>query len=113
MYALDFSGALSLIWEVINKANKYIEETKPWEYAKNKDTEGLKIIIKSLLESLRIIAVLVYPFMPTSSERIWKELGFEDKIENVSPKSAEKWDLLVPGTKICKDKPLFPRIISK
>jgi len=111
--SLDFSGAISVIWELVNKANKYIEESKPWEHAKKKDSEGLKSIIKNLLETLRIIAVSVYPFMPDSSEKIWKSLGFTETIEKASKDSRDKWGMLVPGTKIHKDNPLFPRILSK
>ena len=113
MYSLEFSGALSSIWEVINKANKYIEEAKPWEYSKKNNIAAIKIIIKDLLESLRIIAVSIYPFMPSSAERIYKELGLKEKIADVKIESQEKWDILKSGTKISKDKPLFPRILQK
>jgi len=96
---------------VINKANKYIEESKPWERAKKKSTEDLELIIKSLLETLRVISILIYSFMPATSEKIWKQLGFSGNIESVSPDEALKWDFLKEGTRIQKDKPLFPRIV--
>lgn len=111
--SLDFSNALSAIWEVINKANKYIEETKPWEVSKKNNTEDLKLIIRNLLETLRIVAISVYPFMPASSENMWRQLGYKDSIEKASFSSTEKWNLLKSNTKIRKDKPLFPRIINK
>ncbi|MFC1576111.1 methionine--tRNA ligase [Candidatus Omnitrophota bacterium] len=108
--SLEFNAALSAIWETINKANKYIEDSKPWEYAKKNNTEDLKIIIKDLLETLRIIAITIYPVMPLSAERIWQELGYEDNIEKISLKAAEKWSVLPAGQKTQKAKPLFPRI---
>lgn len=113
MSSLDFSGALTAIWKVVNKANKYIEDSKPWECSRNKDTEELERIIKNLLEVLRIVSILVYPFIPASSERIWQELGCKNSPEGVSLNSTEKWNLLEPGQKICKGKPLFPRIVKE
>lgn len=110
MSSLDFSGALQAIWEVINKANKYIEEAKPWEYAKKSDTQSLEVIIRSLLEVLRITSAFLYPFMPSTSAEVWQELGFEEPLENVKFAAMEKENLLKPGTKTCKGKPLFPRI---
>ena len=111
--ALDFSGALSAIWQAVNKANKYIEESKPWEYARKKDRESLKYILRSLLETLRIVAISVYPFIPATSANIWKQLGFKDPVEKTPPGAAGEWNVLKPGTKTNKDKPLFPRISPK
>ena len=113
MHSLNFSGALSIIWEVINKANKYIEQTKPWEYSKAKDEESLKYIICNLLEALRIVAISIYPFMPTTSENTWKQLGIKGSVEKASLELATKWNQLKPKAKIAKAKPLFPRISSK
>ena len=113
MFSLDFSSALSSIWSLVNKANKYIEEAKPWEYSKKNDTKSIELIIKDLLEALRIIAIAVYPFMPSSADKIYKQLGLQEKIENASLSLLDKWNVLKPGTKINKDKPLFPRILSK
>lgn len=110
MRSLDFSAALVAIWEVVNKANKYIEEVKPWEYSRKNDQESLKVIIRDLLEALRIITVSVYPFMPASADNIWKGLGFNEGIEKTSLTTLDKWNLLKPGTKIHKGPPLFPRI---
>ncbi|UCD54596.1 MAG: methionine--tRNA ligase [Candidatus Omnitrophota bacterium] len=109
--SFDFSGALSAIWEVINKANKYIEESKPWECSRNKNTKNLESIIRNLLETLRIISISIYPFMPVSSQKIWQQLGIKDGIEGASLTETEKWNLLKAGHKTCKDKPLFPRIV--
>jgi len=111
--ALDFNEAFSSVWEVVNKANKYIEEAKPWERGKKKKTEDLELIIRSLLEALRIVAIFVYPVIPHSSEKIWKQLGYKSSIKKASLSETEKWNILKPGTKTYKDKPLFPRIVKK
>ncbi len=110
MSSLDFSGALSAIWEVVNAANKYIEESKPWGYSRSNNTEGLKSIIRNLLETLRIISISIYPFMPTISQRIRRQLGIKDDIEGPSLTDTEKWNLLKAGQKTSRDKPIFPRI---
>ncbi len=110
MSSLDFSGALSAIWEVVNAANKYIEESKPWGYSRSNNTKGLKSIIRNLLETLRIISISIYPFMPTISQRIRRQLGIKDDIEGPSLTDTEKWNLLKAGQKTSRDKPIFPRI---
>ncbi len=113
MLSLEFSDALSAIWQVINKANKYIEDSKPWEYSRAGDTENLKYIIKNLVEILRIVTISIYPFMPASAENIWRALGSGEKLEKMTLGSIKKWDFLKPGQKVYKDKPLFPRILKK
>lgn len=110
MASLDFTGALSCIWQVINRANKYVEEAKPWEFARAGNTKALKSIIRNLLESLRVITISIYPFMPASSKRIWRGLGIKPDIEDVSLKGMEGWNLLEEGQKTSKNEPLFPRI---
>ncbi|MFH1593657.1 MAG: methionine--tRNA ligase [Candidatus Omnitrophota bacterium] len=110
MSALDFSGALALVWEVINRANKYIEESKPWAVAKSENTKDLKIIIRNLLETLRIVSIFIYPFMPESSDKIWKQLGLDGSVRGADLGAARSWNVINPGVKTRKDKPLFPRI---
>jgi methionyl-tRNA synthetase len=87
----DFNFALPLenIWELINMANKYVEETKPWNLAKDNKTKELEGFIRLLVEVIRAVAVKIQPFMPETAESILQQLG-QDKIE--------------------KGKPLFPRI---
>ncbi|MDO8663034.1 MAG: methionine--tRNA ligase [Candidatus Omnitrophota bacterium] len=88
----DFSLSLGKIWELINLANKYVEETKPWNLAKENKTEELKSFIRLLVEALRVTARNIYPFMPLTSESIIQQIGEE---------------------KIKKGNPLFPRIETK
>jgi methionyl-tRNA synthetase len=93
MSNLDFNLALDKIWELINKANKYIEDTKPWNLFKENRIDELKAFIHLLVEAIRKVTNALSPFMPHTSELITQQLGEE---------------------KIKKGKPLFPRIdISK
>ncbi len=87
--SLDYNLALEKIWELINMANKYIEDTKPWNLAKENKTEELQGFIRLLVDALREIAEQISPFMPQTAESIIEQLG-KDKIK--------------------KGKPLFPRI---
>ncbi len=89
MSNLDFNLALDETWELINLANKYIEDTKPWNLVKENKTEELKAFIRLLVDVLREVAEQIYPFMPQTAESIIEQLG-KDKIK--------------------KGKPLFPRI---
>lgn len=108
----DLVNALSKIWELINVANKYIEDSKPWNLAKDSKTDELASIIYSLLETLRIVAISIYPFMPTTAKNIWEQLGIKNDIEKAKFSDLKTWGELEPGTNVNKSKPLFPRIES-
>ncbi len=85
----NFSLALEYPWSLINMANKYIEDTKPWNLAKENKTEELKSFIRLLVDVIREVADQIYPFMPQTAESIKGQIG-KDKIR--------------------KGKPLFPRL---
>ncbi len=89
---LNFSAALTGIWEVINMANKYVEETKPWNLSKEGKSEELKAFMRLLVEVLRSVGEAIEPFMPHTSGSIREQIGKE---------------------KINKTNPLFPRIEKK
>jgi len=113
MPKLDFSGALVKIWEVVNIANKLIEDSKPWTLAKDNKTDELKSLLYSLLESLRIVALSIYPFMPATSKSIMKQLGIEEDPFEMKFSDLKTWGLLKGGLKVNKSAPLFPRIEVK
>ena len=85
----NFSSALEKIWEVINMANKYVEEVKPWNLAKEKKEDELKEFIYLLVEVIREVVENISSFMPQTAESIIQQIGKE---------------------RIQKGKPLFPRI---
>lgn len=85
----DFSAALEGIWELINTANKYIEDIKPWNLAKENRISELKEFIFMLTQVIRNVGGAILPFMPRTAESIEKQIGKE---------------------RINKGRPLFPRI---
>lgn len=109
MDKLDFSSALATIWRLVNRANKYIDETMPWALAKDPEKkERLGTVLYNLVEAIRIITVMITPVMPTLPGLIWNQLG-ADPVENGSW-SAVAWGLTKPGQKVQKTEALFPRI---
>jgi len=105
---LGLNSVLGAIWEVIEYANRYIEKTAPWKLEKT-DRKRLETVLYNLLETLRIVAFYILPFMPQTAERIWERLGMEEKIYNQKIEEAQ-WGRLKSGTRIKTGKPLFPRI---
>jgi len=108
---LAFNRALVSIWEIINATNKYVDETAPWSLAKEeKDRPRLATVLYEALEALRIIAFLLAAFMPSTSEKMWSQLGIEENLWEQNLKENGKWGGLKPGRKVTKPIPLFPRI---
>jgi len=108
MEDIDFSYSLSKIWEVIDMANKFIEQKAPWKLAKENKQDELKDMMYDLYEALRVVAIFIWPFLPDTSNEMRKQLGLED--EEISLKGFVCWRNTDSGKKINKGNPLFPRI---
>ncbi len=108
MDKIDFSKALSVIWELVNTANKFIEQKAPWRLSREDKIGELKDMMYVLYEVLRVISVALWPFLPLTSDEMLSQLGREE----ANNKSLEDlaFGLARPGTRIKKGKPLFPRI---
>jgi methionyl-tRNA synthetase len=108
---LAFNRALSSIWEIVNAANKYVDETAPWSLAKEeKDRPRLGTVLYHALESLRLLALLLAAFMPSTSEKMWSQLQMQENLWEQNLKLNGKWEGLKPGRRVVKPTPLFPRI---
>ncbi|AEB22231.1 MULTISPECIES: methionine--tRNA ligase [Bacillus] len=109
MENMEFSVALSTLWQLISRTNKYIDETAPWVLAKDPEKEKeLRSVMYHLAESLRISAVLLQPFLTQTPEKMFAQLGVEDQ-------SLKAWDSIqtfgqLKSTKVKKGEPLFPRL---
>lgn len=112
MPQMDFSGALTKLWEVITIANKYIEDAKPWNLAKEGRTGELGAMLYILAETLRVIALALYPFIPQTATKIYRQLGLSDDLESVGYVTALRYGGLREGAPISKSSPLFPRITT-
>lgn len=77
---LRFNVILENIWRLINLANNYISQREPWKLAKE-NMEELKAVIFRLWDGLRLIAIFLYPFMPETAEKIWRQIGLRYLIE--------------------------------
>lgn len=107
---MQFSKSLEDIWTLVRRANKYIDETEPWILAKDESNQAkLANVLAHLCEALRVVAVLIYPFMPDSSAAILEGLGKEN---NISLNDAEFGEFVSNKT-IEQVQPLFPRLDMK
>jgi len=108
MAGLDVRLALEEIWNFVRRANRFVEETKPWVLAKDPSRAGeLAEMMYTLMESLRVCGVILIPFLPRTGRKILRELCLT---EEASCKDLERWGFLRSGEKVGKSEPLFPRI---
>lgn len=106
---MELNQAIKDVWNLIGRANKYIDETAPWILAKDPvQAERLQAVMYNLAEALRIIAILIAPFVPVTAPKIYEQLGL-GKPEHFFMADAV-WGGLASGTKVQKGEPLFPRI---
>src|SRR6185436_7736936 len=107
---LDFSDALGAVFSVVEEANKHFQRTQPWQAVKDPARRGeVDAALYAGLEAVRLVAYLLYPYMPQVTPRITEVLDVE------SPASAKweavaRWGLLQPGRQIRSAPSLFPRL---
>lgn len=111
---LQFSVALSTIWKFISRTNKYIDETSPWVLAKDEDQkEMLGNVMAHLVENIRIIAVLLRPFLTHAPKQIFSQLNINApelfELESMEQYGALTEPIMVSG----KPEPIFPRLDSE
>lgn len=108
MDEFKFNMALEEIWVVVRRANKYIDETMPWVLAKDEDKKPrLDNVLHNLAETIRIISVLIHPFMHTTSDAIRKQLGLW--YADVAWEDAFTFEMM-QGEQVKKGAPIFPRL---
>lgn len=106
---MAFSSALESIWKLIRRTNKYIDETEPWVLGKNDDKERLSTVLYNLMESLRIVNILIYPFITDTALKIKEQIGQDE----INWEDAREFGLTKAGTKVKKTENLFPRLDVK
>ena len=100
-------AALLDIWALVDEANRYVDTTAPFKLAKDPSKAAeLDTVLYNLAETCRVLAVLLWPFIPQTSERIFTQLGLATKPERFAEAA---WGKLSPGHSIGEPAPLFPR----
>lgn len=106
---MQFSSALTELWALISRTNKYIDETAPWVLAKDEANRArLAAVMYNLCEAIRIISILVSPFLPHTAPKIQAQLGAPADV--LSWEQAGEWGLLPDGFSVQKGEIIFPRI---
>ena len=113
MEDMEFSVALTAIWQLVSRTNKYIDETQPWIIAKDEEAKDqLGSVMYHLAETLRYISILIQPFLTKTPQKIWDQLGISEDI--TTWETLNEFGRLRSGTKVVsKGEPLFPRLDVK
>jgi methionyl-tRNA synthetase len=109
MDRIEFSGALESVMAVVSQANRYIEVTAPWKLAKDPSRASrLQTVLNVLAEVIRIVSLLLEPFMPAVAGAIWVQLGCGSTARQLQ--DAARWPGLNAGQAIGPHPVLFPRL---
>ena len=110
----DPQAGLDALWELVTRTNKYVEESAPWTLAKqaregeSEAAERLSTALYTLAESVRIIAELLQPFLPTTAEKIREQLGVAE--QSGDWRNRLQWGGTAAGTRVSRAQPIFPRL---
>lgn len=122
---LRFNQILEYIWDIVRLGNNYIAQKEPWRLIKNDPVEFNRVLYE-LWNSLRVIAISLYPFMPETAQKIWTQLGLKGYLDDIAsecgqPGVSDKlmkelsfnfWDFNY-DIKVSKGEQIFPRINRK
>jgi len=111
--ALAFRENLQAIWELVGLCDEYIDKAAPWKLAKNVENQPrLKTVLHNAGKALRLLSVLLYPYMPHTATQITQQLGLSLNFSKPVPPTAYEWNSPLAEIRICKGPGLFPRIES-
>jgi methionyl-tRNA synthetase len=100
-------AGLLAVWSLVTRANQYVDHTAPFKLAKDAaKARRLDEVLYNLAEACRVLAVLLWPFLPSTSTRIYSQLGLSDTPNRFS---AAEWGALQAGHQVGSPTPLFPR----
>lgn len=113
MEKMEFSVALTSVWQLISRCNKFIDETQPWVLAKDEEKKAaLADVMVHLAESLRRVAVLLKPFLTRTPDKIFAQLSVGSEALQTW-ESLEEFGQIPAGTKVVQGEPIFPRLELK
>ena len=108
------ADALDAVWSLLRRSNKYIDETTPWILGKDESQKDrLGTVMYNLVESIRISAVLLSPFMPDTANKILKQLNIFENKDLISSASIESFGNYPKNTSISSFEPLYMRLDEK
>ena len=111
---MAYNKALLSIWESIGAMNRYIDDAKPWVLAKDESKKGrLGSVLYTVLDGLRAISHLIYPFMPDTAYEIRRQIGADDNINLADEEEISRMGILKSGVKLPDSKSIFPRLDEK
>ena len=114
MVELDFSTGIAAVKEFVDRVNRYVTEQEPWVLAKDDaNAARLDVVLYTVCESLRAIAVLYNPLMPRTMASLWQQLGAEAALGPIAEQrvgDVARWGQLPPGAAVTKGDSLFPRL---
>jgi methionyl-tRNA synthetase len=103
----QLQSALQTIWSLVARANQYVDQTKPFNLAKDPaQAKRLDEVLYNLAETCRVLAVLLWPFLPGTATKIYAQLGLAETPDKLA---ASSWGGLIAGHSIGEPAPLFPR----
>jgi methionyl-tRNA synthetase len=114
MLGVELSQGLASAWEIVDAANKYLVEREPWALAKDEARRGeLADVLYEAAETLRVLAILIQPIMPSAAQRLWDQLGVGGLVADRRLPADAAWGGLESGVVTHKGAALFPRIESE
>ena len=109
MDELEVTAALEAIWELVRRLNRYVEEEAPWKLARDEaQAPRLDAVLYGLVAGLRLVALCLHPFMPSTAVEIMRRAGQPHEEDDLGLERAV-WDLALAGV-VEQAPPLFPRI---
>jgi methionyl-tRNA synthetase len=117
---LDFQGGLAAIWDLVGALNGYLSDEAPWKVAKAIDSDPaararVATILYTAAEGLRVLAIVLHPFLPRATASLWVALGAEAVLGPLTAQNltdAGRWGQLPVGAAITKGESLFPRLLD-
>ncbi len=111
--ALAFRENLQALWELVGLCDEYIDKAAPWKLAKNPESlPRLNTVLNTASRALRLLSVLLYPYMPQTAAQLAQQLGLSFDFSKPVPQAAYEWETPLAEVRVSKGSGLFPRIES-
>lgn len=109
--AMNPNAVLDAVWRLVREANRFVEVQAPWHLVKDASKRAeLEVTIYALLETMRQLAVLLFPVIPSKACEIWRQLGAKGSPEDVHLDDLKTWGGLDANLQVAPGDPVFPRI---